>query len=72
MTKIEMKPVGLFATPESMEDLQSWLEKANDPYVTTASMMMYNFLVSKFDMYEKKGDPLGSIKDFYKTKSITE
>lgn len=56
MTKVEMNPIGLFATPESMEDLQSWLEKARDPYVTTASMMMYNFLVSKFDMYEKKED----------------
>ena len=56
MTKIEMEPITLFATPESMEDLQAWLEKARDPYVTTASMMMYNFLVSKFDMYEKKED----------------
>lgn len=56
MTKVKMDPIGLFATPESMEDLKSWLEKANDPYVTTASLMMYNLLVSKYDMYEKKED----------------
>jgi hypothetical protein len=50
----EMKPINMFATPESMDDLQAWLEKACDPYVTTASMMMYNLLVSKYDMIEKK------------------
>tara|TARA_B110000902_G_scaffold247995_1_gene304682 strand:+ start:1354 stop:1524 length:171 start_codon:yes stop_codon:yes gene_type:complete len=54
MTKTEMKPINMFATPESMDDLQSWLEGARDPYVTTASMMMYNLLVSKYDMIEKK------------------
>jgi hypothetical protein len=56
MTKVDMKPIDLFATPESMDNLQSWLEKARDPHVTTASMMMYNLLVSKYDIYEKKAD----------------
>ena len=56
MTKSEMSPLSMFATPESMESLQSWIEKARDPHVTTASMMMYNLLVSKYDMYEKKED----------------
>ena len=56
MTKADMKPVGLFSTPESMKDLHTWLEKTRDPYTMTGAMMMYNLLVSKYDMYEKKED----------------
>jgi hypothetical protein len=56
MTKADMKPVGLFSTPESMQDLQAWLENTRDPYTMTGAMMMYNLLVSNYDMYEKKAD----------------
>ena len=56
MTKFDMKPVGLFSTPDSMQDLQAWLENTRDPYTMTGAMMMYNFLVSNYDMYEKKAD----------------
>jgi hypothetical protein len=56
MTKADMNPIGLFATPESMQDLQAWLENTRDPYTMTGAMMMYNLLVSKYDMYEKKAD----------------
>lgn len=54
MTDTHLKPINLFATPKSMEDLQSWIESARDPYVTTAAMMMYNLLVSNYDLHEKK------------------
>ena len=49
-----MKPIDMFATPNSMRDLEAWLIKARDPAVTTAAMMMYNLLVSKYDMKEKE------------------
>lgn len=58
MKQIEMNPITMFATPESMEDLQTWITKARDPYVTTAAIMMFNLLVSKYDMYEKKEEQL--------------
>ena len=54
MTDTQLEPINLFATPKSMEDLQSWIESARDPYVTTAAMMMYNLLVSNYDLSEKK------------------
>lgn len=54
MTKSDMKPINLFATPDSMEALQSWIEAARDPMVTTAAMMMYNLLVSNHDLYQKE------------------
>lgn len=44
----------MFATPESMKDLEDWLVRARDPMVTTAAMMMYNLLVSKYDLKEKE------------------
>lgn len=49
-----MQPINLFATPKSMKDLEDWLVAARDPMVTTAAMMMYNLLVSNFDMKEKE------------------
>ena len=54
MTNADLQPINLFATPKSMEDLQSWIESARDPYVTTAAMMMYNLLVKNYEMHEKK------------------
>jgi len=38
------KPHGLFATPDSMEDMQAWLEASNDIHVMTGAMMMYNLM----------------------------
>ena len=49
-----MKPIDMYATPESVTELADWLEQARDPMVTTAAMMMYNLLVSKYDMKEKE------------------
>lgn len=49
-----MKPIDMFATPESMAELELWLARARDPMVTTAAMMMYNLLVSKYDLKEKE------------------
>jgi len=54
MIKVEAKPIGFFHTPESMEELQNWIESANDPIVTTAAMMMWNLLTSQYDMVAKK------------------
>ena len=48
-----MKPINLFATPNSMKELETWLEAARDPMATTGAMMMYNLLVSKYDLREK-------------------
>ena len=45
MTKSDMKPINLFATPDSMEALQSWIEAARDPMVTTAAMMLVMLLM---------------------------
>jgi len=38
------KPHGLFATPDSMEDMQAWLEASHDIHVMTGAMMMYNLM----------------------------
>ena len=54
MIKVEAKPIGFFHTPESMEELQNWIEEARDPMVTTAAMMMWNLLTSQYDMVAKK------------------
>jgi len=54
MTKVQMSPINFFATPDSMKDLQSWLEDARDPMATTAAMMMYNLLVTNYEMNEKQ------------------
>lgn len=49
-----MKPINFFATPDSMKDLEDWLVAARDPMVTTAAMMMYNLLVSNYDLEPKE------------------
>jgi hypothetical protein len=54
MTKADMKPINLFATPSSNKELETWLESVRDPLATTGAMMMYNLIVSKYDLYEKK------------------
>ena len=48
------KPIGLFHTPESMQELEKWIYAANDATVVTAAFMMYNLLTSKYDLVEKK------------------
>jgi hypothetical protein len=50
-----MKPINVFATPNSMKELETWLEAVRDPIATTGAMMMYNLLVSKYDLREKEG-----------------
>ena len=47
-------PIGLFHTPESMQELESWIYASRDPMVATSAFMMYNFLLSKYDLIEKK------------------
>lgn len=54
--KIDMKPVNLFATPESMGDLEAWLVAARDPLVVTGAMMMYNLLVTSYELHEKASE----------------
>lgn len=51
-----MEPIGFFATPDSMKDLEDWLVDARDPMVMIAAMMMYNLLVSNYDMKAKEAD----------------
>jgi hypothetical protein len=48
------KPVGLFHTPKSMQELEKWIYASKDPVVVTAAFMMYNLLLSKYDLTEKK------------------
>ena len=43
------KTVGLFHTPASMEEMENWIIKANDPYVLTGAMMMYNLMVTQYN-----------------------
>jgi len=52
----ELKPVTLFATPDSLEDLQGWIADASDVMVTTAAMMMYNYLVTNYNFTKKEGE----------------
>lgn len=51
--QINLEPVGFFATPESMEAMQAYIESVGDITATITALMMYNLLVSKYDMYEK-------------------
>jgi len=41
--------VGLFHTPESMEELENWIAATKDPAVITAAMMMHNLWVTKWN-----------------------
>lgn len=54
--KVDMRPVNLFATPASMRDLEYWLINARDPMVITGAMMMYNLLVTSYDLHEKASE----------------
>ena len=51
--KVVANEIGLFHTPESMQELQNWIEKTKDPLVATGAYMMWNLLVSKYDLVEK-------------------
>jgi hypothetical protein len=53
-TENTLKPITFFATPKSMGDLEDWISAARDPMVTTSAMMMYNLLVTNFNMTEKE------------------
>ena len=41
--------IGLFHTPESMQELEDWLIKVDDPVVLTGAMMMYNLMVRQYN-----------------------
>jgi len=45
----KQKTVGLFYTPKSMQELEDWLIKANDPKVLTGAMMMYNLMATQYN-----------------------
>lgn len=54
--KLNVKPVTLFATPNSMKEMEDLLASYADPVATTAAMMMYNLLVTSYDLHEKEGE----------------
>ena len=54
--KLNVKPVTLFATPSSMREMEDILASYGDPNATTAAMMMYNLLVTSYDLHEKVGE----------------
>ena len=41
--------IGMFHTPESMEELENWIAATKDPKVITAAMMMHNLWVTKWN-----------------------
>ena len=45
----KQKTVVLFHTPDTMQELEDWLIKANDPKVLTGAMMMYNLMVTRYN-----------------------
>ena len=45
----QLQPIGLFHTPENMQELEDWLQRTKDPLVLTGAMMMYNLLVTQFN-----------------------
>ena len=52
-TESKLAPIGFFHTPKDMEEIQNWINKARDPMVATAAYMMYNLLVSEYDITPK-------------------
>ena len=48
-TMEKQSTIGLYHTPESMQELEDWLVKANDPMVLTGAMMMYNLMVTRYN-----------------------
>lgn len=53
MTTESLKPIGFFHTPKDMRELENWLNQTGDVHVTTAAMLMYNLLVSEYDITPK-------------------
>jgi len=53
-TESKLAPIGFFHTPKDMRELENWIEAARDPMVTTAAMMMYNLLVTEYELTPKK------------------
>ena len=45
----KQKTIGLFHTPASMQEMENWLSKVNDPHVITGAMMMYNLMVTQYN-----------------------
>lgn len=48
----KLQPIGMFHTPENMQELENWIEQTKDPLVLTGAMMMYNLLVTHFNQEE--------------------
>lgn len=45
-----IKPCNLFATPDSLQDLQAWIDKHpadQRPHLVTAAYMMWNYLAGE-------------------------
>ena len=53
-TESKLSPIGFFHTPKDMRELENWIAQARDPMVTTAAMMMWNLLVTEYDITPKK------------------
>ena len=53
MTAESLKTIGFFHTPKDMQEIQNWINQAREPMVTTAAYMMYNLLVSEYDITPK-------------------
>ena len=45
----KQKTIGLFHTPDSMQELEDWLKETNNPMVLTGAMMMYNLMVTRYN-----------------------
>lgn len=41
-----IQTIGLFHTPETMKEMEDWINNARDPAVTTAAYMMFNFMAA--------------------------
>lgn len=51
---MELKTLNLFHTPESMREVEDYLLQVREPVATVAAMMMYNLLVSKYNLTPKE------------------
>lgn len=49
-----MQTIDMFHTPKDMRELEAWIAARRDPAVTTAAMMMWNLLVSTYDLTPKE------------------
>jgi len=50
----KLQPIGLFHTPDNMDELMDWLNATKDQTVVTGAMMMYNLLVTHFNQEEEE------------------